>query len=247
VTVWTWQETNRERLATVLPEALVVLPVGTVEQHGPHLPTGTDALIAGAVAARAADLAAATAVRDLVLAPALPFGASDHHLTYGGTLSLSPETTAAVLDDLARSVAADGGRRLVLVNGHGGNRGACHSAAATAATRHRLSVAYLDYWELFDHERFAADAPNVPGHAGRFETALVAHLRPELLGAVPDRTAQPAVPAPPGVTVHTPTLWRDIDGYTDRPADASAADGAAWFGALTEALADRLVTLARDL
>ncbi|GAA3513499.1 creatininase family protein [Actinocatenispora rupis] len=247
MTAWTWQQTDRDRLAAVLPEALVVLPVGTVEQHGPHLPTGTDAMIAGAVAAAAVQRAAADAPRDLVLAPTVPFGASDHHFAFGATLSLSPETTTAVLNDLARSVAADGGRRLVLVNGHGGNRGPCHSAAASAATRHGLAVAYLDYWELFPHHAFSADPPNVPGHAGRFESALIAHLHPELVGTLPDRAAQPAVPEAANVTVHTPRLWHTIDGYTDRPAAATGTDGAAWFGALADALADRLVTLARDL
>jgi creatinine amidohydrolase len=247
MTVWKWHETDRERLAEVLPEALVVLPVGTVEQHGPHLPSGTDALVAAAVAEEAARRAGPSAPRDLVLTPALPFGASDHHFVFGATLSLSPETTTAVLGDLARSVAADGGRRLAIVNGHGGNRGACHAAAATAATRHGLATAYLDYWDLFPYDRIVGDPPNVPGHAGRFETSIVAHLRPDLVGTPPDRDAQPAVPDVPGVTVHTPDLWRTIDGYTDRPADASAADGAAWFALLAAALADRLVTLARDL
>ncbi|HEX3780922.1 MAG TPA: creatininase family protein [Pseudonocardiaceae bacterium] len=118
-----WAELTREQLGAILPEALVILPIGATEQHGPYLATGTDALLASTVAGRGAALAAPRAGRRLVLTPALPIGASDHHFPFGGTLSLRQETLLAVLGDLARSVARSGGRRLVLVNGHGGNQG----------------------------------------------------------------------------------------------------------------------------
>lgn len=237
-----WNETNRVRLGELLPEALVVLPIGATEQHGPHLPTGTDAFVAEAVASAAAERAAPRARRDLVVAPVLSFGASDHHLPFGGTLSLSPETMTAVLADLARSVAADGGGRMVIVNGHGGNKGPCNSAGAVASTRYGVALAYVDYWDLFPAD--AADRPNVPGHAGAFETSLLLGLRPELVAERPDRAEQPAVPAASGVTVHANAVWGSIDGYTDRPADADADSGKRWFDALAGALADRLVTLA---
>lgn len=239
-----WNETNRERLGDLLPDALVVLPIGATEQHGPHLPTGTDAFVAEAVASAAASRAVERTPRDLVLAPVLSFGASDHHLPFGGTLSLSPETMTAVLVDIARSVATDGGRRMVMVNGHGGNKGPCNSAGAAASTRHGVAVAYVDYWDLFPAD---ADWPNVPGHAGAFETSLVLGLRPELVGERPSRGTQPAVPEASGVTVHANAAWGNIDGYTDRPADADADTGERWFDALADALADRLVTLAAVL
>src|SRR5262245_28053786 len=129
VTARRWAETDRETLRGLLPEALVLLAIGATEQHGPHLATGTDALIAATTCERAADAAADRARRPLVVVPALPYGASDHHLPFGGTLSLAPETLLAVLGDLARSLAAQGGRRLVLVNGHGGNIGICRTFA----------------------------------------------------------------------------------------------------------------------
>lgn len=240
-----WNETNRERLDEVLPEALVVLPIGATEQHGPHLPTGTDAFVAEAVAYAAASRAADRARRDLVVAPVLSFGASDHHLPFGATLSLSPETMTAALVDLARSVAADGGGRMVIVNGHGGNKGPCNSAGAVASTRHGVALAYVDYWDLFPADAAGASVrPNVPGHAGAFETSLVLGLRPELVAERPARETQPAVPEASGVTVHANAVWGNIDGYTDRPADADADAGKRWFDALADALADRLVTLA---
>ncbi len=241
MTVHEWSELTREQLGLLLPEALVVLAVGATEQHGPHLPTGTDALVVDAVVRRAA--AAAAAGRDLVLAPTLAFGASDHHFPFGGTLSLRVETMTEVLLDLARSVAVSGGRRLLIVNGHGGNRGACQSAAQRAATAHELHVAYADYWELLlaDAPPGPADPP-VPGHAGAFESSLVTHLRPELVRELPGRAA-PAPGPSLGVSVQEQASWTRIDGFTDRPADADAEAGQRWFEACVAALAARIERL----
>lgn len=242
MTVHEWSELTREELRVLLPEALVVLAVGATEQHGPHLPTGTDALVVDAVVRGAA--AAAGAARDLVLGPTLAFGASDHHFPFGGTLSLRVETMTEVLLDLARSVAVSGGRRLLIVNGHGGNRGACHSAAQRAATAHGLHVGYADYWALLVADAPPGpDGPPVPGHAGAFESSLVAHLRPALVRELPDRQA-PATGPPLGVTVQEQASWARIDGFTDRPADADAAAGQRWFDACVTALAARIERLA---
>lgn len=241
MTLLRWAETDRETLRRILPEALVVLPLGATEQHGPHLPTGTDALLAATVAERAAERAAPASSRPLVLAPPLPFGASDHHLPFGGTLSLTPETLLQVLLDLLRSVAAAGGRRLLLVNGHGGNTGVCHAAAAAAAARHDLTVAHLDYWHV------ATEGGQVPGHAGEFETSLMLAVRPELVRAPTPRGQAPQRPDVPGVQLHAAQVWRAIDGYTDHPERADADGGRRRLDQLTAALAERLQDLARTL
>lgn len=241
MTMLRWADAHRETLNEVLPEALVVLPVGATEQHGRHLATGTDALLAATAAERAALVAAERAARPIVLAPTLGFGASDHHLPFGGTLSLTPETLLAVLLDLLRSIAASGGARVVLVNGHGGNVGVCHAAAAAASTRHRLAVAHLNYWS------FAA-GDGVPGHAGEFETSLVAAVRPDAVGPVPPRdTPLPAPVGHDGVTVHDANLWAGIDGYTDHPERADAAKGEAWLEQVVAGLSRRLADLAETL
>ncbi|NUR86635.1 MAG: creatininase family protein [Nonomuraea sp.] len=228
-----WTEQTRERLNELLPQSLVVLPVGAVEQHGPHLPTWTDSLLVTTVVERALETTSARAV----LAPTVTTGASDHHLPFGGTLSLRPETLLAVLLDLARSVAECGGRRLVLVNGHGGNRGVCIDAASAAMVRYGLSTAYLDYWDM---------AGQTPGHAGVFETSALLALRPELVGDLPDRPA-PVVPAVEGVLVQPATFWRDVDGFTDDPARATAAQGEKLLGLAASTLAVRLAELERVL
>lgn len=240
-----WEETDRETLTRLLPDALVVLPVGATEQHGPHLPTCTDALIAGSLARAAAERAAARTSCDVVVAPVLPFGSSDHHFPFGGTLSLTPETMTTVLTELVRSVGRDGGRRVVVVNGHGGNHGPGNSAAAAASTRHDVAVAYVDYWSLLpDTER---GSTHVPGHAGAFETSMVLGLRPELVRDRPRRETPPAAPSAADVTVSAAAVWGNIDGFTDRPVDADADAGKRWFETLADALADRLVTLAEVL
>jgi len=98
---------------------VLLVPVGATEQHGPHLPLGTDTAIAATVAARSG----------LPVAPALPYGASGEHESFPGTVSIGTETLAAVIVELGRS-ACRFARRLVLVNGHGGNVGALRAAVA---------------------------------------------------------------------------------------------------------------------
>lgn len=226
-----WSELSRGQLRDALTEALVVVPIGAIEQHGPHLPTWTDSLIVETVVRRAA------ADDDrYVVTPTVAFGASDHHLPFGATLSLSVETLHAVLLDLARSIAVDGGRRIAFVNGHGGNRGACRSAAAAASTRHDVAVGYLDYWSLWQ----PSDPPKWPGHAGRFETSLVRAIRPDLVRPVPPRDPVPPPAEADGWEVYDEQLWLGIDGFTDDPALATAEDGAKWLDALVAALAARL-------
>jgi len=244
MTAYQWHTCDRTALGSILPESLVVLPIGAVEQHGPHLPSGADGMIVAAVTAAATRLAADRAVRDVVVAPTVAFGASDHHFPFGATLSLTSETTTSVLVDLLRSIGRSGASRVLIVNGHGGNRGPCHSAAHIASTRFRLHAAYVDYWALAPAEE---SGPPVPGHAGAFETSLIRHLRPELVRTRPTRPAQPSIPDVADVLIHTETVWQALDGYTDTPAAATAEAGGRRFDACAAALADRIVALAAAL
>lgn len=240
MTLLRWAEVDRETLGAAMPEALIVLPVGAIEQHGRHLATGTDALLASTVAERAAAEAAGQASRTIVLAPGLPFGASNHHLPFGATLSLTAETLLAVLLDLLRSVATSGGRRLVLVNGHGGNVGVCHAAAAAASSRHGIVVAHVNYWRMLGKDV-------APGHAGELETSLVAAVRPDLVRTAAARPDVPEVAGVDGVDIHDPGIWGRLDGYTDRPESADASKGATSLQEIVSGLSRRLVELATIL
>jgi creatinine amidohydrolase len=210
-----------------------VLPLGATEQHGPHLPTGTDALLATEITERSVSIAAADATRDFVLTPCLQVGASDHHVPFGGTLSFGPETLLAVILDLAHSVVRAGGRRLVLLNGHGGNSGICQAAAAAASSRWNVAVAHLDYWD-------GANSMPVPEHAGAVETSLVLAVRPDLVAPRPQRAAPPSSPG----TLYSAEVWRRIDGYADQPDQADRELGTTWISQITTAVAERLLDLA---
>lgn len=229
-----WHESTRGELSELLPDAVVVLPIGATEQHGPHLATGTDALLATEIVERA--VPAAAVERPFIIAPTQSYGASDHHLPFGGTLSLTVETLIAVLVDLGRSIAAGGGRRLVIVNGHGGNQGVCHAAGSAISTRYGVAVAHIDYW---------GDA--FPGHAGEFETSLVLGVRPELVRERQPRENLPEPRAIPGAGIHSAAVWDDIDGYTDDPARATAENGTQMLEKLVTEMTRRLVECARQL
>jgi creatinine amidohydrolase len=217
-----WDELTRVELRELLPDALVVLPVGSTEQHGPHLAAGTDAVIVTEIARRAAEAAASP--ETIVLAPTLAYGASDHHLQFGATLSLRIETFAQVLGDLLASAASAGCRRVFVLNGHGGNTAASVNATAEAARKHRLLCATAIYSDLV--EPGSVDVL-LPGHAGQAETSLMLAIAP---GSVRLEQAGPSPGAPRnlgrGVVVGDPGRWAAIDGFTDRPDEASPELGA---------------------
>ena len=140
----------------------LVVPVGSTEQHGPHLPLDTDTRIATAVARKAA-----AALGDLP-APAIPYGASGEHQGFAGTVSIGTAVLTAVLVEYGRS-ACDWAQRLVFVNGHGGNVEALRAAVPTLRVEGRDAV-----W-------VSACSAAVDAHAGHTETALLLHLCPELV------------------------------------------------------------------
>src|SRR5687768_5146513 len=114
-----WNELTRRELGALLPDAVVVLPTAATEQHGPHLATGHDSFIVAEIARRAGQKVGDAAT--VIVTPVLTFGSSDHHLAFGGTLSLRTETYLLVLKDLLNSMIASGAKKVLVLNGHGGN------------------------------------------------------------------------------------------------------------------------------
>lgn len=243
------QELTREEARALAPRALAVLPVGATEQHGPHLPVGTDHFavewIARAAAARAA------AEISVVVAPTLPFGSSHHHLPFGGTMSLGTETYYRVLRDLLESLIGGGFRRIFVVNGHGGNQELIQLAARDLALAHPAHLAAASYWTIAWDDLVAAGATGpgrLPGHAGAFETALVLALRPDLVREPrPRRDDAPGGDARPGARYRAEShgSWQAMDGYTDSPARATAEQGRAWLDAAAGAVGHALVEFYR--
>lgn len=235
-----WNELTRGELTELLPEAIVVVPTGATEQHGPYLPTGTDAFMATTVVERA--VAGGDFPRPVIIGPTVSIGSSDHHFPFGGTLSLSPDTFVAILLDIARSVVIDGGRRLVFINGHGGNQGPCATAAAAASNKYEIAVAYADYWSLLPEL-----TEIIPGHAGEFEISLMLATRPELVRDRAPREPVTPIVNPAGMQIYSKDYWSVINGHSDDPLQGSAEKGAAWLDQIVSALRERLVELADKL
>lgn len=142
-------------------DVLVLLPIGSTEQHGRHLPLDTDSVIAEAVARRAA-----TAVPGTLVAPPLPYGASGEHAGFPGTVSIGHEALRMVLVEAVRSLALWAGR-IVLVNGHGGNTATLDTAVRLLRT------------EGHDVAWTGCTVPRGDAHAGRTETSVMLHLTPD--------------------------------------------------------------------
>ncbi|MEU0445913.1 creatininase family protein [Streptomyces tendae] len=243
LTELTWREVRRAG-----EQGIAVLPIGSQEQHAGHLPMGTDTLLVEEVLDRAlAVLDQEPSAPEVVRLPALPFGHSPHHL-FAAAVSLSAATLGAVLDDVLDSLVTSGYRRVMVVNGHGGNDEIMRLAVKRFALRARVTVAACSYWTVTaDEDEDEAGRPDVtPGHAGWFETSLMLAARPELVRTpVPART--PVEPPPlfdhpphPGLTVERHGEWERVDGSTD---DASGADA----GRGGRLLDDRVRGLARAI
>jgi creatinine amidohydrolase len=144
-------------------EPILVVPLGSTEQHGPHLPLGTDTFIAAALCE-----ALVEAREDLVAGPAIPVGASGEHQGFPGVISTGTETLAAVLVEVARSARA-WTRGIVFVSGHGGNAAAIERALRVMEAEGDVSCVVT------------ASSPGADAHAGRAETSLLLLLAPGLV------------------------------------------------------------------
>lgn len=249
-----FEEATREHLRLLGPDALLVLPVGAIEQHGPHLPTGTDTFHATWVAWRAAQLAAAHI--PIVVTPTLPFGSSAHHLPFGGTMSLSTMTFYRVMVELVESLAGAGFSRIFILNSHGGNHELVQLVARDVALRLPLHLAAGSWWAIAWEALIEAGAGaegRFPGHAGRFETSIAHAMRPDLSGgrsmAPPHRDT---TPLPERRYFESPFRaehhgsWQAIDGYSDSPDLADATLGTRWLETSVGPVADAFVSFQRD-
>jgi creatinine amidohydrolase len=156
-------------------DAIVIVPIGATEQHGPHLPVMVDHRLAYEVAVRAARLVAAH--EPIVVAPVIPFGMSEHHISLGGTLTLDFGTMQAVVRCVCNSAIRQGFRRLFILNGHGGNIAALETIVTELTVAHRLPIACSTYWQIASDE-FVAILDRQTGvlHACEAETSMIMAL-----------------------------------------------------------------------
>ncbi len=236
-----WSEFTRDELRAQGPGATLLVPIAATEQHGPHLPTGTDTLICAELATQVAT--ALSGRVPVVVAPTLPFGFSAHHQAFAGVLTLSAATMTAVLRELGDSAVKSGFRRLFYLNSHGGNDEMIRVAAREVALSHPVRVAAASYWSIAGPALAGEDIAQIPGHAGLFETCLVQALRPELVRSDkrPTVTMGRLRPAPPGAfAAQSAQDFARIGGYTDPSDGASAAAGRRLLGIVVREVAEAL-------
>lgn len=210
--------------------ATLLVPLGSTEQHGPHLPLSTDTLIAEHLCH-----AAAARQPGVVVAPALAYGSSGEHAGFAGTLSIGQAALELVVVELVRS-ACDTFRRVVLVNGHGGNHAAVERAVTT-----------LVQHESRDVRSWYPAIKGSDAHAGRTETSILLALAPSMVRM--DR-AEPGNTRP--LREIAPLLRSDglraitANGVLGDPRDATAEEGTRTLASLVDSLVSALLRFAAE-
>jgi creatinine amidohydrolase len=221
-------------------DSSLVLPVGAIEQHGPHLPLATDLIIAEAVADAVVESAGDEL--DLWLLPALAYSKSDEHHWAPGSVWLSAATFLTVVDEIAVSLATLPARRLVFLNGHGGNSSLLGVALREVRRRHGL-MTFLVHPSTPVDQGGASDTSELGMgvHAGHEETSLMLHLRPDTVVMERARRHVPEALADNEFVRFgggVPFGWTSDDfgpsGVIGDPTGASAAAGAAMFPLVVE-------------
>jgi creatinine amidohydrolase len=235
-----WERLTSPALGGLLrddPAHVGLIPVGATEQHGPHLPTGTDTLIARGICAEASRQCGA-----LVL-PEIPIGCSfGHGRQLPGTLSLSPAQFAGLVQQMVDWAAASGLRRVLFVNAHVGNVAPLMAATdPVRLERPDIRVGVVNWWTMSDALAREAAADGADWHANRAETSLMLALHPELVdvaaarnAADPDRTD--------GLVFRYTAPLLSSNGVTGRPGEATRDQGIRLLSTIVELLA---VTVAR--
>jgi creatinine amidohydrolase len=231
---------------------IALLPIGATEQHGPHLGVATDSILVSHIAEQAE-----RALQEIVvLCPTLAYGSSHHHLTFGGTLSISAELFTSVLVDLVQSLRSSGFARIVILNGHGGNIVPARQALSILGRRSKdvraANIAFVTYWELAG-EPFQGQAPMESAalsHACEYETSMMLHASAE---CVRMEKAERSATLPSngyfswedeepyrGISMFFPTELVSSNGSSGEPQLASAAKGAHLIDQAVRALGDFL-------
>lgn len=208
---------------------VLLLPLGSTEQHGPHLPLTTDTVVATRLAE-----SAHRERNDIGLAPAIPYGASGEHAHFPGTLSIGTEALHQLIVEFVRHAAGDW-RHVLVVNGHGGNAQAL--ARAVELTRYEGRSLHVFH--------AASGGPRADPHAGYRETCLMLHLAPETVRldlAAPGATDELSALLPRIAAGGVRSV--SANGVLGDPTGADAAEGARIFADMAARLLDRVRTLA---
>jgi len=246
-----WMDLTSERFPDAVKQAdgLCLLPFGVIERHGPHLPLGTDQIDVDAVAAAAAE------VEPAVVFPPYIFGKIFTAQHYPGTIALSRKLLMPLLEAVCDEIARNGFRKILIVNGHGGNRDPIAFFLRTLLDEPRDYTVYgTEYWELDGEpaEQWAEMRDtDFGGHADEMETSLMLHVRPDLVH-MEDLTG-PEDGVARGQAKHLAGIHHSLRWYADHPTHyagdahtASAEKGKFLFDAMVEKLARQMRTIKAD-
>ncbi|MCC7495726.1 MAG: creatininase family protein [Fimbriimonadaceae bacterium] len=250
-----WAEQTWREIAATDRETVVVLPIGSCEQHGDHLPLLTDTLLVSGVAARTQALLPEPGYLWL---PTLWVGCSEHHRAMPGTVSLPAACYIEVLERIVEGFVADGFRRIVLLNGHGGNVTPGSQAIYNVCQRHDRSdlwVVLCTYWIAAARGIAALDCMETPRltHACEYETSMLLALRPELVrmararGGLRNFASEWYHPSSPGISRVTAARGFHqmcTNGAMGDPTLATAAKGEALLAAIAPEIAEFLTEFA---
>jgi creatinine amidohydrolase len=229
-------------------DALAILPVGSLEQHGPHLPVITDTASASAAAIRAARLVAEDAAAPVPVAvlPGLWLGMSEHHLPFGGTITVDYRAYFGILEGVVRSLKSLGFARLLIVNGHGGNVDPLAVAVRELAVTHDLPIVATTPWFLNASEIAAIfESDTMPRHACEGETSVMMAIAPDIVRAEKLDEAIQQAPAP----VHAPAGFSRFYSFAERapvtgtwgdPRSATSEKGERFLAVQAKALAEAI-------
>jgi creatinine amidohydrolase len=228
--------------------AIVILPIGATEQHGPHLPVQVDTRLATEVAHRAARLM--TSQHPTLVAPTIPYGMSEHHVSLNGTITLDYPTMAAVLGCACSSILRAGFKRIFILNGHGGNTDGITTFITEFTVKHRVPLAGGTYWNVAQAEIAAIlEKQTAVLHACEAETSMMLAVTPELINAeelsqmrgelVPGLSAIPGVNA--GVYRWRQLGSRSLNGVIGEAGAASVDKGRRLLDAISRAVASALL------
>jgi creatinine amidohydrolase len=211
------------------PGTVAVLPTGAIEAHGPHLPLGTDVIIAEAMAGRGAERLSACGLEVLVL-PALTFAPAPFAAAFPGTIHIRPDATTSVITGIAQSLAEHGITMLVITNTHHdpAHVDAIQSAVAEAG-RYGCTLVFPDLTRRRWSERLTPEFKS-GSHAGRYEGSVVLAVRPELVNVTVMRNLEPNVRSLVDAVRADHHTFADAggpDAYFGSPAEATAEEGQA--------------------
>jgi creatinine amidohydrolase len=244
---FTWPEIRD----AVAQNRVAVLPVGTVEQHGPHLPLVTDVLTASEMSRRAVERLPGKAV----LLPPVYYSFNEHHLDFPGTIAVEGQTIVNYVTDIGRSLAHHGFSKILLVNGHGSNVPFLDVAARNITNRTEAICAMVSWWSLIPRALFdelrESEFPGGMAHGCELETSVLLYLRGDLVQfekAQKDISFQPTeffywdLQAPAPVQFQEWFSRYSRTGTVGDPTKATAEKGRRFI----EAVVDRMVALIED-